>query len=365
MVRIHPVVSSKIYQSVRVPLAQVMELGPAVAAPDEIVLQPGWLLHELDFGLGCAVFLQPVEPKPIFAAPFAYQEQVASALNVAMLPFADFLAVAKRLNMPQRLTHLFNIGHCGSTLLHQVFNTSGAAQCISEPKFSFDLPTHRSAVEPTDLAALADASLRCLTLLPGYNPSQPLVLKHFSQACRMIETWASVSPDAVHLFLYRDALSWANSRYGFVQRRGLVVDVTPENKYQRWQAMSIGAPESFLEDLVDMNSPNVGFEDFAAVAWALFMQDFVLARNSGIKLHPFRYNELVKNRAAELAGIFTASNLPLDHLNAALAGFEKPSHEGTSSDRSKPARNLPADAGERMARILRQPKLALDPDMIL
>ncbi|MEO9167423.1 MAG: hypothetical protein ABI230_03380 [Aestuariivirga sp.] len=365
MATLHPVLSTKLYQSIRVPLSDIMTLGPARDVPDDIVLQPGWILHELDFDLNQAVFLQQVQIKPIFAAPFAYQEQVSTARFAAMIPFADFIALAKRLNMPQRFIHLFNIGHCGSTLLHQVFNFSGAAQCISEPKFTFDLPTYRDKVEQPMLAALSAACLRFLTLLPGYDPSQPLVLKHFSQACRMIETWAQVTTNAVHLFLYRDAVSWANSRYGFVQRRGMPADITPENKWQRWQVMAVGAPESIADGIFDIASPNVRFDDFAAISWALFMQDFARVKASGIALHPFRYNELNKYRAEEMAKIFAVCDLPQDRLNAALAGFDKPAHEGTSSDRSKPARNLPDDSAAHITRLLSNPKLAVDPNLIV
>ena len=82
-------------------------------------------------------------------------------------------------------------------------------------------------------------------------------------------------------------------------------------------------------------------------------------------LHPFRYNELVAARSEQMAAIFNVCGLPVGQLAQALAGFDKPSHEGTSSDRSKPARKLPADAAERITRILANPKLALDPNMIL
>ena len=365
MATIHPVLSSKPYQSIRVPLSEVMALGPATITADDVVLQQGWTLHELDFANNRAAFLLTGEDKRFFDAPFSYQAQVTSARQATFVDFDAFVKLSARLDLPKRLIHLFNIGHCGSTLLHQVFNASGAAQCISEPKFSFDLPVNRNSVEPDKLEALTQACLRFLTRLPGYNPSLPLVLKHFSQACRTMETWVAASPNATNLFLYRDAISYANSRYGFVQRRGLVVDFTPENKHQRWQAASIGTPESFLDGLIDINSNTLHFDEFVAVAWALFMQDYARVKASGIVLHPFRYNELVVSRSEQMAAIFKVCGLPADQLAAALAGFDKPSHEGTSSDRSKPARKLPADAGERITRILANPKLALDPNLIL
>lgn len=365
MAIIHSVLSSKPYQSIRVALDEVMTLGPATIGADDVVLQQGWTLHELDFSNNRVVFLQTGASNQLFTAPFSYQAQVTSAQQAAFINFDDFLKLSEQLDLPQHLIHLFNIGHCGSTLLHQVFNASGAAQCISEPKFSFDLATYRDKAEPPMLAALSAACLKFLTLLPGYDPSQPLVLKHFSQACRIIETWAAASPNATNLFLYRDAISYANSRYGFVQRRGLVADFTPENKLQRWHTASVGKPEAYLEGIIDINATELRFDEFVAVAWALFMQDYTRAKANGIKLHPFRYNELVADRSKQMAAIFKVCNLPADQLAAALVGFDKPSHEGTSSDRSKPARKLPTDSGERITRILSHTKLALDPNLIL
>ena len=365
MATIHPVLSSKPYQSIRVQLSEVMALRPATITTDDVVLQPGWTLHELDFANNRAVFLQTGANNQLFTAPFSYQAQVTSARQAAFVDFDAFLKLSARLDLPKRLIHLFNIGHCGSTLLHQVFNVSRAAQCISEPKFSFDLPVNRNSVEPDKLEALTQACLRFLTRLPGCDPSQPFVLKHFSQACRTMETLVAASPNATNLFLYRDAISYANSRYGFVQRRGLVVDFTPENKHQRWHAASIGTPESYLDGLIDMNADTLHFDEFIAVAWALFMQDFKRARNHQISLHPFRYNELNTDRISQLTEIFKVCGFSSDRIGEALAGFDKPSHEGTSSDHSKPARKLPAEAAERITRILKHPKLALDPNLIL
>ena len=365
MATIYPVFSSKPYQSIRVSLAEVLVLGPAKKVPDDLVLEAGWALHELDFANNRAVFLETATENTFFAAPFAYQAHVTSARQAAFVTFDEFINLSAQLDLPKRLIHLFNIGHCGSTLLHQVFNASGAAQCISEPKFTFDLPSNRSRVSPKELQSLTAASLRFLARFPGVDLARPLVLKHFSQGCRVLETWVAAAPAATNLFLYRDALSWANSRYGFIQRKGFESVITQANKHQRWQAMSIGEPEETLDGIVDMNSPSLRFEDFAAVAWALFMRDIARAKEAGVALNYFRYNELNNDRRHELAKIFAVCALTPASLNAALTGFEKDSHAGTASARAKPARPLPPDAGEHIARILNHPKLLLDLNRVL
>src|SRR5664279_1299867 len=148
MATIHPVLSSKPYQSIRVPLSEVITLGPSTFAADDVVLRPGWTLHELDFTNNHVVFLQTDATNQLFTAHFSYQMQVTSAQQAALVDFDAFLKLSAGLDLPKRLIHLFNIGHCGSTLLHQVFNVSGAAQCISEPKFSFDLRFNRHSILP-------------------------------------------------------------------------------------------------------------------------------------------------------------------------------------------------------------------------
>jgi len=78
------------------------------------------------------------------------------------VPFETFIKLCDGLAPPQHLFRLFNIGHCGSTLLHQVINEGGEAWSLSEPKYTVDLAINRHAATEALLVALARAgSISC------------------------------------------------------------------------------------------------------------------------------------------------------------------------------------------------------------
>ena len=89
--------------------------------------------------------------------------------------------------------HLFNIGHRGSTLLHHVLNRSGAATCVSEPLFLFDLAMERVTMAPERLVELIAAGCR---LLQHSVAGRRLVSKHFSQSTTLLPAFAAATPGA-------------------------------------------------------------------------------------------------------------------------------------------------------------------------
>jgi hypothetical protein len=165
--------------------------------------------------------------------------------------------------------------------------------------------------------------------------------------------------------MYRDAASWCNSRFGFAQRRGFTTKLTPEIRHARWQGMSAGMPETVLDGIVDMASPDLRFDDLAAVCWALFMQDYRAAVDRGLRLVPLSYGELREAREPALRRIFAACGLPEAALAPALRAFDKDSHEGETTAHDKPVEKLPPDSPTRVAAILAHPRLALAGDMRL
>ncbi|MBC7676739.1 MAG: hypothetical protein H7173_11925 [Rhodoferax sp.] len=89
------------------------------------------------------MFLDIGAAQDLSAAPFSYHLQYATARRILCLPFAGFIDLVLQIKLPARLVHLFNIGHCGSTLLHHVFNKAIGVWCLSEPLFMFDAAMRR------------------------------------------------------------------------------------------------------------------------------------------------------------------------------------------------------------------------------
>ena len=341
-------------------------LGPKALASNDLVLrEKGWTLFDLNFKNGMAIFLNVPTEAELAKAPFAYTAQYENATRVATMPLRDFVDLAQHIKPAQHLVHLFNIGHCGSTLLHHVFNASGQAWCISEPLFAFGISDQRFTMPPERLQELMRASLRFLSLFPGAEQSKTMVLKHFSQSTSVIENWYRASPEATCLYMYRDAESWCNSLFGFVQRMGMDPDKLHEVHHFGWRMVSASTPESFLDGIIGLDDPKLTFEEVAAVGWALHYRNYTEARQAGVPLKPFRYNELTDNREKMLMEIFDLCGLTQNHLQNASEAFEHDSHEGSVTAHDKPVRRLSEAGFDRVRRVLAHPRLAVSPQILL
>ena len=108
------------------PVSEAFELSAVERRPDRILIdEAGWVLYEFDCAEGLAVFLDIRPDTDVFRTPFSYSAQTIAAKRYATVPFAEFIALFEDNTTPKRIIHLFNIGHCGSTLLHHVLNESG------------------------------------------------------------------------------------------------------------------------------------------------------------------------------------------------------------------------------------------------
>jgi hypothetical protein len=340
-------------------MLEALEVSAAVDAPDDLVLhQPGWTLFTLDVERQEAVFVLTGADVDLSAAAFSYQGQYDGAQAVFRMAFAPFISSGARIGRPSPVIQLFNIGHCGSTLLHNMFNQSGAAWCLSEPLFTFELAMRRKELGADLMTALLRAGLGFLRLSPGAGRGR-VVVKHFSQMTTIMHVTQAAEPDAVPLFLYRGAGAWCNSVYGFHQRLGGVLEMLADERAFTWKMLSANTPIDVLEGLVDMTAPVVTFDALAAVAWSRHVQNFKSAKAAGMPLTGFRYEELLAAPDATLAEIFARCGLRLDGLARAMRGFETDSHAGTATARDIPVGQLGRDGCARVQSVLASPTIRL------
>lgn len=327
-----------------------LQLGAAVDVSPEVVLtEPGWTLFSFDLAASEAVFVD-VGLCDLSLAPFSYQRQFEIARRMLRLPFADVLRMTAAIPAAAQV-HLFNIGHCGSTLLHNVFNQTVAARCLSEPLFVFDLAMGRDAVADETRVALLRAGCAFMRLFPGYA-GQVQVLKHFSQALMIAEDCQRATPDARFLFLYRDAESWCNSVYGFVQRMGGQLRVPKDEREFVWWIMSGNMSPAAAAGLVDLAADVVMLDELAAAVWILQRERFHQAVQAGVPMRATRYDALVADPEGTLAGIFAECGLPGTDMQGALSAFDSDSHAGTITARSVPADRLDGAAMARLQGML-------------
>lgn len=196
-----------------------LTVGDYAEVTDALTLsEPGWTLFCLDLDEGEAVFVQ-TGLTDLSAAPFCYQAQYQGATSVLRMTFDAFLDLGAAIPRQDPAIHPFNIGHCGSTLLHAVLNGSGSAFCISEPLFTFQLALARHDLGAERISALMRAGLGFLRQFAEAGRG-PLVVKHFSQATTVMAEFQAAEPQSKSVVMDRRAQDWCASVYGLSQRMG-------------------------------------------------------------------------------------------------------------------------------------------------
>ncbi len=322
---------------------------------DGVLLETGWTLYSLNFKTAEAIFLDVGADCDLSTAAFSYTAQRTQSHRLARLPFSRFLALASRIAAGPRIVHLFNTGHCGSTLLHHVFNRVHQVWCVSEPQFTFDAAMRREAATDVEVQELLSAGLKFLSCWPKAGAADVIVVKHFSQATRQLAIYAAIDPQAKSIFMYRDGESWCESVFRFAQRMGSHFSLDAAERQFVWWIMSGNRPQSELDGIVDMNSDSVRFDDLAAVCWALHLRDQRQLPQSRNML-ALRYNEFNSNRAEIITKLFEGLGLRVD-MQEALKAFDADSHEGSRTARTIAVDGFDADNFARVRLILAHPNV--------
>jgi hypothetical protein len=366
MTSVHRVPGQSDHKLFKTYLDQAPDLEPGVQVSPELLLnERGWILFELDFARKKAVFLDIGAADEIIESPFFHLAAPRVARRIALTDFDVFLTLAQQIRAKHQIVQFYNMGHCGSTLLHNVVNESGEAWDISEPKFCFSIAMGRKALPRPLMVQLAKACLDFLALYPRANERKTLFVKHISQSTQIFDLWHAASPAAKNIFMYRDAVAWCNSLHGFVQRMGFSGPMSMDVRRFSWMMTSGGEPESYLEGLIDFNAEPFPFWELAACGWALHIQQFLAARKSRMEIHALRYNELVHDRESEMRAVFNYCGLDHAMLSKGLKAFDHDSHEGEKTSHDKPVEKLTEAAKTRVIEVLRHPRLAIDPNLIL
>jgi hypothetical protein len=336
-----------------------------IVADENVVLGQGWSLFSFDFQRRRAVFLRCPLEAALLTAPFVYNAQFEQATDVALVGFDDLLRITERLPDVKKLVQFFSIGHCGSTLLHHVFNRVPGVACISEPIAFNNLALGVGAVDDDLRLKLARAALRLLAYFPGVESADCIVVKHFSQSTTQLKLLRDAQPASRNFFLYRDANGWTNSLYHFVQNYGTAMAVTKDQRSLLWRIISGGMAENYLDGLLDLHADILHFDALSAVAWAAHIQHFYAVQSEGVALYAVRYDQILKERKAMLTQLFAYLELPVDAVAATLSVFENDAHAGTRSARRVDDLNFDAENYAVVRRMLAHPRIALDPDLLL
>ena len=366
MLNVRRVLGHKQHDFTKMTAEEGFELGPPHSSDESILLdEPGWTLFEFDFKANSAIFIDVGPDGDVINVPFAYSTQMRVAKRLAAIDIDAFLKLSAHIRTPHRFLHVHNIGHCGSTLFHHVLNASGNVWSISEPKFTRDIAMNRKSLSRERQVALAKAGLQFLALYPHTSERSCIAVKHFSQGTKIFDIWQDASSDARTVFMYRDAMSWCNSNFGFWQRWGLPAPMPFSERHFVWDTESGYEGEAYLQGLVDFNREGLTFAELAACSWVLHVQEFLHARQNGLNAMALRYNELLSDRTSTLERVFNFCGITKQDMEKVMHAFEADAHEGELTAHSKTVQKITSDDASSILRTLANPSVLLSPDVIL
>jgi hypothetical protein len=183
---------------------------------------PSWQQYTpycVDFPRRALVYVH-ARDRDLFAHPFLYMRQRATAQAVASVPFARLAELT-----PSTTAHapspwlIVSPGRCGSTLLVRLLRAAGVP-AVSEPDVFTSYATWRMFDEQADDRD-APAALRACVEHFRTRLGAPPVLKLRGVCCFESEAILRALPQARCIFLLREPYSWARSQgraFGFQAR---------------------------------------------------------------------------------------------------------------------------------------------------
>lgn len=347
-------------------------LGPGQPVSSRLVVeQPGWSLYTLEKDTQSAWFVELPPDLDLSQAPFAYLDQHRHARRVLRVPFEALENLADALPPLPQVIVIFSIGRCGSTLLSNVLNTVPGVWSLSEPDAYSRLvmenytSTERLGYPPEQVVRLIRACTRLLFRPPPSVEARVFAVKFRSQATFQADLYHRALPEASFVFLYREALSWANSFSTMLRKYQVPGVLTGEERSWVWNVVTAAEDLSKARPYLDLEADEVPLEDALAPGWARNMEEYTKHLHRGVPFLALRYDDLNKTREASLERLFAHCGLPVDAVKPALAAFERDSQANTRLSRDAKGDALSQEQRSRLAAILAQVPVYGDPNLRL
>ena len=177
----------------------------------EAIADPAWFPHQLDLP-GRRVLMVRLPERDVRAAEFLDERVLGRQRDGFWVPAAQWLEEASKLP-PRAPQAIFHIGHCGSTLLANLFEALPGVLALREPLILRTLadacealPSPVARMDRARFAEWFDASVRVLAR--PHTPGQRVVAKATSSCNALIEPWLERVDEARALMLYIDLDSY-------------------------------------------------------------------------------------------------------------------------------------------------------------
>ena len=166
-------------------------------------------LYCLDDQQKQAIFIETIEDiTQLSKTPFFYYAQVEQAQRLIAVSYQDLYQLAQTIDQPlKHLIIIYNVGRCGSTLLHHIFNQLNNTLSFSEPEIISQMVGIRPQNGSRD-SELTQLLWSCICLL--CKPSFTTNITHHVLKIRPIgfgiyDLMKQAFPESKTIFLYRNA----------------------------------------------------------------------------------------------------------------------------------------------------------------
>lgn len=307
--------------------------GDAIDA-DTILDNPRVSLYCLDHEHQWTIFVVLSEALDLSTVPFVYQAQLDYAESLIAVPYPLFHQLANTIDISEnQLICIHNVGRCGSTLLAQAFNQVEDVVALSEPDVFANFITIRHTPRDQQIRLL-QSSFKWMFRPQAVGQSQHYVLKLRNQCVDIMDIFAEAFPDAKHIFMYRNAIDWLASLYGYRVR-----NQRQERHFTRQQALErqmsyLNRPASDLEGFFTMAEDYSG-TTYLAMSWLIMMRRFMEIYESGFQVPAIRYEDLNNDPEVVLKQVFDHLGLPIHQVKPSLRAFDRDSQADTKLARKE------------------------------
>ena len=344
-------------------------LGGTIDA-EGILENPNVSLYCLDHARRQAIFAELPPEIDLAQAAFYYQAQFDHAQRLIAVPYAEFHQLADQIPLDaSRLILIHNIGRCGSTLLHNAFNEVDGVISFSEPDVFASFVLMRDE-DHSNLIRLLQSCWRFVArgAANTTGTAATTCLKFRNQCVDVLDLFAEALPQAKHLFLYRNLVSWVASIYRMSLKRNRH-DIMNRDETLQLQAAFYNRPAAAVERFFPPALDTYTWETYRATGWLLMMDRYLELFAQGIQPLALRYEDLSAQPEAVLTALFADCGLPVSAVQAALRAFARDSQANTLLARSDAHTgntvSLPDDILPQLDLILQLHPVIRQPDFVL
>jgi hypothetical protein len=305
-------------------------LGESQAVSSNILFESTVSLYCLDPENRQAVFVDAPENIDLSQAAFVYQTQFEQAKRLILVPYEQFLELAKNFNPPQKLILLYSTGRCGSTLLHNAFNQINDLTSFSEHDVITQFIHLREGRyhHTPELDQLLQATVMFICKPTPFKTPGLCVFKLRNQCVEIMDWFYRLYPQAIAIFLYRNALDWVRSIYRLASRRGPPPDHVFTTVLHN-AGSYLNRDMSHFKMLFEENTQTISATQQITLWWLGVMEGYLYWCNQAIPIKAWRYEDLNDLAQPTLESIFDYCQLPHSDIPRALHAFARDSQENT------------------------------------